>query len=270
MVWFFVSASILAIFTRMFAFKSCFTTKGSETSSVEPVDWRTEKALKKGSETSCVEPVFHVRIFSAQSPSCKDHNEGHRQVFVSLNDRKVQGRGTFAHRTSWELQDWNSLCLNVLRWSNGLKYSSSSSFRTPGLPERSDPCNNWFSVRNRVSWGYIGMLSNDALGYNHRQSIRKVGFDGKRTFLTTPTHDSDWLYFQGNFRFSSLEWKHAHPATTSTPWFPRIIKRKLCCRIRKNIDLLDLTSRGIVVAWSQHDIPPLVTVSRLHRRLLKA
>ena len=31
--------------------------KGSETSSVEPVDWRTERPLTKGSETSNVEPV---------------------------------------------------------------------------------------------------------------------------------------------------------------------------------------------------------------------
>ena len=31
--------------------------KGSETSSVKPVDWRTEKPLTKGNETSSVDPV---------------------------------------------------------------------------------------------------------------------------------------------------------------------------------------------------------------------
>ena len=46
-----VSAVILAISSRMLVFKSYFTTKGSETSSVEHVDWRTEKPLTKGSET---------------------------------------------------------------------------------------------------------------------------------------------------------------------------------------------------------------------------
>ena len=69
-----------------------FTTKGSETSSVEPVDWRTEKPLTKGSETSSVEPVLHVWRVPAQLPSSKDFNEGHREVFASLNDRKVQGQ----------------------------------------------------------------------------------------------------------------------------------------------------------------------------------
>ena len=49
-------------------------TKGSETSSVKPVDWRTEKPWKKGSETSSVEPVLHVQRVPAQSPSCKNEN----------------------------------------------------------------------------------------------------------------------------------------------------------------------------------------------------
>ena len=67
-------------------------TKGSEISSVEPIDWRTKKPLTKGSETSIVEPVLHVRRVPAQSPSCNDVNEGHCEVFASLNDRKVQGQ----------------------------------------------------------------------------------------------------------------------------------------------------------------------------------
>ena len=43
----------------------------------------------------------------------------------------------------------------------------------------------------RSGTGSLGATLKGALGCNHRQSIRKVGFDGKRTFLTTPTHDSD-------------------------------------------------------------------------------
>ena len=140
---------------------------------------------------------------------------------------KFKGRGMFVRRTSWGLQDWSSHCLNVLRWSDGPWYSSSSSCRTPGLPERSAPCNNWFPVRNRVSWGYLETVSKGGLGSNYRQLIRKVCFDGKRTFLTTPTHNGNWLYFQGNFRISSPEWKHAHPGTTSRAWLPRIIKKEV-------------------------------------------
>ena len=104
-----VSAGILAISSRMFAFKSCLTTKGSDTSSVKPVDWTTKKPLMKACETSNVKPVawrkdkpltkvsetssvmpfLHVQRVLSQSPSCKDSNEGHREVFASLNDRKV-------------------------------------------------------------------------------------------------------------------------------------------------------------------------------------
>ena len=131
----------------------------------------------------------------------------------------------FARRTLWGLQDWNSQCLNVFRWSDEPRYSSSSLCRIPGLPERSDLCKNWFPVRNRDYQGNIETVSKGELGCNHRQSIRKVGFNGKRTFLTTPTHDSDWLYFHGNFRISFLEWKHANPDTTSTAWLLRIIKK---------------------------------------------
>ena len=72
--------------------------------------------------------------------------------------------------------------------------------------------------------GYIETVSKGALGYNHRQSIRKVGFDGKHTFFTTLTHDSDGLYFQGNFGISSLKWKYGHPANTFTAWLSRVIK----------------------------------------------
>ena len=133
----------------------------------------------------------------------------------------------FARRTSWGLQGWSSQCLNVLRWSDWPRYSSSSSCCIPGLPERSDPCNNCFPVRNRVFLGYIEAVSKGAPGCNHRQSIQKVGFDCKCTFLTTPTHDSDWLYFQENFRISSLEWKRPHPATTSTAWLQRIVKKEV-------------------------------------------
>ena len=107
---------------------------------------------------------------------------------------KFKGRGMFARRMSWGLQDWSSHYLNVLRWSYVPRYSSSSSWRTPGLPEISDPCNNWFPVWIKVTRGYIETVSKDALCCNHRQTIRKVGFEGKRTFLTTPTHDSNWLY----------------------------------------------------------------------------
>ena len=138
---------------------------------------------------------------------------------------KAKDSGMFARRTSWGLQFWSSHCLSVLIWSDELRYSSSSSCHTPGLPERSDPCNNWFLVRNKVSRGYNETVSKGPLGCNRRQSIRKVDFDSKRTFLTTPTHESDWLYFQGNFKILSLEWKRAHPATNSTAWLPRIIKK---------------------------------------------
>ena len=67
-------------------------TNGSETSSGKPVDWRTEKPLMKGSEKSSVEPVSHVRRVPAESPSCKDGNEGHREIIALVNDRKVQGQ----------------------------------------------------------------------------------------------------------------------------------------------------------------------------------
>ena len=140
---------------------------------------------------------------------------------------KSKDRGIFALRTSWWLQDWSSHGFNVLRWSDGPKYSSSSLCRTPGLPERNGSCNNWFLVRNMVSRGYVETGSKGALGCNHKQSIRKAGFDGKRTFLTTPTHNFNWLYFQSNIRISSLEWKHAHSATTSTAWLPRIILKEV-------------------------------------------
>ena len=73
-----------------------------------------------------------------------------------------------------------------------------------------------------VSLGNIETVSKGGLGCNQRQSIQKVGFDDKRNFLTTPMHDNDWLNFQGNFGISSLEWKHAHSASTSTAWSPRI------------------------------------------------
>ena len=59
---------------------------------MELVDWMTEKPLTNGSETSSVEPVLHVRRVPAKSPSCKDGNEGHREVFAPLNDRKVMGQ----------------------------------------------------------------------------------------------------------------------------------------------------------------------------------
>ena len=67
-------------------------TKGSETSSVKPLEWRTEKPLTKGSKTSSVESVLHVMRVPAQSPSCKDGNEDNRGVFASLNVWKVQGQ----------------------------------------------------------------------------------------------------------------------------------------------------------------------------------
>ena len=67
-------------------------TKGSETSSVRSVDWRTEKPLTKDSESSSAEPVLHVRRVTAQSPSCNDGSGGHREVFATESDRKVQGQ----------------------------------------------------------------------------------------------------------------------------------------------------------------------------------
>ena len=39
-----------------------------------------------------MEPSLHVRRVPAQSSSCMDSNEGHREVFVSLNNWKVQGQ----------------------------------------------------------------------------------------------------------------------------------------------------------------------------------
>ena len=87
-----VSEGTLAISSLMLAFKSCFTMKGSETSNMKPVDWRTEKPLTKGSESSSIEAVLHIRRVSVQSPSCKDGNEGHCEVFAILNDRKIKGQ----------------------------------------------------------------------------------------------------------------------------------------------------------------------------------
>ena len=153
------------------------------------------------------------------------------QVIVKYSSHwtigKPKGRSMSARRTSWGSQDWSSHCLNVLRWSDGPRYSSSSSCQTPGLPERIDPSNNWFPVWNRASRGYIETISKGALGCNHRPSIRKVGFDGKRTFLTTPTHDCNWKERKENFNTLSLEWNHAHPATTSTAWLPCKIKKEV-------------------------------------------
>ena len=66
--------------------------KGSEASSVEPVDWRTEKPLTNGSETSSVELVLHVQRVPAQSIS-ESHRVSHLKViFASLNERKDQGQ----------------------------------------------------------------------------------------------------------------------------------------------------------------------------------
>ena len=103
----------------MLAFKSCFTTKGVETSSVKPVEWRTEKPLTKGSETSSVEPVLYVRRVTAQSPSYKDGNEGHREVFASLNDRKVHGQ---IHVCAQNVLGIARLKLSM--FSDGLRYYS--------------------------------------------------------------------------------------------------------------------------------------------------
>ena len=140
-----VSVGKLAISSRMLAFKSSFTTEGNETSIVEPIDWMTEKPLTKGSETSSlkpvdcgteksltkysetssVEPVLYVRWVPAQSPACKDGNEGHRG--------KSKGRGSFcAERRG----DSKIEALYVSRWSGRPRYSSSSSCRPPGLPDK--------------------------------------------------------------------------------------------------------------------------------------
>lgn len=62
-----------------------------------------------------------------------------------------KGRRMFACRTP----QWSSYCLNVLRWSNGPRDSSSSSCLTCSLPESSDPRNNWFPVRDRGQRSYI-------------------------------------------------------------------------------------------------------------------
>ena len=43
-------------------------------------------------ETSSVVPVLHIRGVPVQSPSFKEGNEGLREVFASLNYRKVQER----------------------------------------------------------------------------------------------------------------------------------------------------------------------------------
>ena len=67
-------------------------------------------------------------------------NSPHRTI------RKSKGRCIFARRTPWWSQHWNSHCLNVLRWSNGLRDSSSFSCCTCSLSERSDPFKNWFLV----------------------------------------------------------------------------------------------------------------------------
>ena len=144
--------------------------------------------------------------------------------------RKSKGRSMFARRTPWGLLDWSSRCLNVLTWSDGPRYSSSSPCGTPSLPECSDQCNNWLPVRNRASRGYIETITKGALGCNNRLTIQKVGHKGKRTLLTTPTHDSYWLYFWGNFENGPIKWNHAHSASTSTARLPCILKRKLCCR----------------------------------------
>ena len=103
-----------------------------------------------------------------------------------------KGRCMFARRTPWGLQDWSSHCPNVLRWSDGPRDSSSSSCRTRGLSEHSDPCNNRFPVRDRAQRGYIEAISEGALGCDHRTSVWKIGLDGKRTLLTISTHDSNW------------------------------------------------------------------------------
>ena len=103
---------------------------------------------------------------------------------------KFKGRSMFTRRTSWGLQDWSSPCLNVLRWSDGPRYSSSSSCRTPGLSERSDPCKNWFPVQNRVSRNYIEKKPHNvwmpqALGFflNKNQKQKIPGLNPPNMFM---------------------------------------------------------------------------------------
>lgn len=54
---------------------------------------------------------------------------------------------------------------------------------------RSDPCNNGFAAPDKAQREYIEVSLEVALGWDHRICVGKVGFDGKSTLLTVPTHD---------------------------------------------------------------------------------
>ena len=213
-----VSAGILAIYSQMFVFKLCFTKERSETSSVKPVDWSTEILLTKGSETSSVKPVDwrteRPWTTSSETPSVEAVLHVWRvlarmtmKVIVKYSPHwtigKFKGRGMFARRTSWGLTDWRSHCLNVSDDQVGRG--------TPVLRRVVHPvCRNLVTdVKNYFGSGTGSLVAALKRFRKTRwvaiiQSIRKVGFDGKRTFLTTPTHDNEWMFFQGNFRISSI------------------------------------------------------------------
>ena len=111
-------------------------------------------------------------------------------------------------QNAWWSQHWSSHCLNVLRWSNGLRDSSSSSCHTSSLSECSDPHNNWFAVRDRGQRGLIKAIPIGALGCDHITSTSKVGLNSKRMLLTVPTHDGDWTVSGQNFIVLPLKRDH--------------------------------------------------------------
>ena len=138
-----------------------------------------------------MEPVLHVRRVPAQSPSCEDGNQGRREVFASLNDRKVQGQ---RHVCAQNVVGIARLKLSM--FSDDLMGRGTPVHRSFVLSVYLNVVTHVVThdpvpVRNRISRGYIETVTKGTPGCNPRQSIRKVGFDGKRTFLTTPTDDGD-------------------------------------------------------------------------------
>jgi hypothetical protein len=121
------------------------------------------------------------------------------------------GRCMFACRTQRGSQKWHPYCFDVLRLSDGTCVSTSSFLHRTSFPERCDPQQNWFLVRDRTQWRNIKVISEGALGWNHQTAAGKIGLYGKHTLLVTPPHDGYWTTTSHNFRIPSLERDHAHP-----------------------------------------------------------
>lgn len=127
-----------------------------------PAQWKCALSLKKS--------ILQVR-FSEEPHKHFSENGNHCWGVLTINKlkwcmapRRIQptegpeshraGRCMFAHTTLWELQDWSSHCLNILKWSiwcvERFQFFVLSYSRFV-----SDSWSNWFLVRGKVQRGYM-------------------------------------------------------------------------------------------------------------------